>query len=155
MGWNFLFVAAEVCLYGRAPMLGVDKNSVWEFQILSVLQPRYARLTSTWKPRAGYVDNGVGVGQCTSDRLDIYKGPIGYPPCLWTAGCQRTYFCMVQRYGATVLDWYQDRCWKFGPTIVSGMSSVILSRLIQHWELVACLSAKPSIYWYSPPFWAA
>ena len=58
-------------------------------------------------------------------------------------------------YGAVVLYWYQDRCWKFGTTIVSGMSSVVLSGLIQHLELVACLSAEASINRYSPPYWAA
>ena len=35
------------------------------------------------------------------------------------------------------------------------MSSVVLSGLIQHLELVAYLSVEASIHRYSPPYWAA
>ena len=69
-----------------------------EFHILSVLQPRYARLTSTWKPcleQGNWGDEylrlpspryGAEVGQCTSVRLDIYRGPTGYLPLFMESG---------------------------------------------------------------------
>ena len=31
-------------------------------------------------------ENGVVVGQCTSARLDIYRGPSGYPPLYTESG---------------------------------------------------------------------
>ena len=94
---------------------------------------------------------GVVVGQRASERLHTYRACGTQAHVCKQQVVRERISAWYNWYGAAVLDWYQDRCWKFGTTIVSGMSSVVLSGLIQHLELVACLSAEASIHRYSPP----
>jgi hypothetical protein len=81
----------------------VQSGKIREFHILSVPQLHHARQTSMWNPQA----------------TGNWGGRFPPPGTVWkwvkvrVTGCAYTGpLLMFAWYGAHVLDWYQNRCWK-------------------------------------------